>query len=120
MTILTLQTADGATWFKPGEIIEGRASWDLEAEAGAIEVRLFWYTAGKGTQDVGIVRTLRTDSPTKSGHRDFSIRVPDGPYAFSGKLITLSWAMELVALPSGETERLDLQIGPQPVEVNIA
>jgi hypothetical protein len=119
---LTLQTTDGGTWFKPGELVEGRASWYVgqSEDVETIEVRLFWYTSGKGTQDVGIVRVLRTESPDTSGYRDFSIRVPEGPYSFSGKLITLSWAIELVALPSGETERLDLRIGPQPVEVEIS
>jgi hypothetical protein len=119
MTMLALRTTDGGTWFKPGELIEGEASWHLEGEVEAIEVRLFWYTTGKGSRDVEIVRTLHTDSPATSGHRDFSIRAPDGPYSFSGKLITLSWAIELVALPGGETERLDLLIGPQPVEVDL-
>jgi len=119
VTILTLQTTDGGSWFKPGELIEGRASWHFDGKVEAIEVRLFWYTSGKGTRDVEIVHVLRTDSPNTSGHRDFSIRVPDGPYSFSGKLITLAWAIELVALPEGETERLDLRIGPQPVEVDI-
>ena len=118
--MLTIHTNDGGTWFKPGELIEGRASWHLDGEADAVEIRLFWYTSGKGSQDVGIVRVLRDDSPGPSGHRDFSIRAPEGPYSFSGKLITLSWAIEMVALPSGETERLDLRIGPQPVEVEIA
>ena len=27
--MLTLQTNDGGAWFKPGELIEGRASWYL-------------------------------------------------------------------------------------------
>ena len=119
MTMLTLHTADGRTWFKPGELIEGEASWHLDGETEAVEVRLFWYTTGKGSQDVGIARTLRTELPDTSGHRDFSIRAPDEPYSFSGKLISLSWAIELVALPDGETERLDLLIGPQPVEVDL-
>ena len=118
--VLTLQTTDGGAWFKPGELVEGRATWHLDEDTEAIEVRLFWYTSGKGSQDVEIVRTLRTGSPDTSGHRDFSIRVPSGPYSFSGKLITLSWAIEIVALPSGETERLDLLIGPQPVEVELS
>jgi hypothetical protein len=117
--MLTLQTADGGTWFKPGELIEGRASWHLDEEVEAVEVRLFWYTSGKGTRDVEIVRRLRVEQPDLSGHREFSIRVPEGPYSFSGKLITLAWAIELVALPGGETERLDLRIGPQPVEVEL-
>jgi hypothetical protein len=118
--VLTLQTTDGGSWFKPGELIEGTASWHLDDEVEAIEVRLFWYTSGKGTRDVEVVRSLRTEAPESSGHREFSIRVPDGPYSFSGKLITLAWAIEIVALPGGETERLDLTIGPQPVEVDIS
>lgn len=117
--MLTLQTTDGGMWFKPGDLVEGRASWHLEEEAEAIEVRLFWYTSGKGTQDVEVVRSLSVDQPGTSGHRDFNIRVPEGPYSFSGKLITLAWAIELVALPTGETERLDLRIGWQPVEVDL-
>jgi len=117
--MLTLHTIDGGTWFKPGELIEGRASWHLDGEVEAVEVRLFWFTTGKGSQDVEIVSNLRTDSPETSGHNDFSIRAPEGPYSFSGKLITLGWAIELVALPSGETERLDLLIAPAPVEVDI-
>jgi hypothetical protein len=117
--MLTLQTTDGGMWFKPGELVEGRASWHLEEETEAIEVRLFWYTSGKGSQDIEIVRSLSVDRPDTSGHRDFSIRIPEGPYSFSGKLITLAWAIELVALPAGETERLDLRIGPQPVEVDL-
>jgi hypothetical protein len=117
--MLTLHTSDGGTWFKPGSLLAGRATWHLDEDAEATEIRLFWYTAGKGTQDVGIVRTLRVDTPERSGYRDFSFSVPEGPYSFSGKLITLAWAVELVVLPSGETERLDLQIGPQPVEVDL-
>jgi len=118
--ILTLQTTDGGSWFKPGELVDGRATWHSDGNVEAIEVRLFWYTSGKGTRDVEVVRTLRSDAPDTSGHRDFSIRIPEGPYSFSGKLITLAWAIEIVALPGGETERLDLVVGPQPVEVDIS
>jgi hypothetical protein len=118
--VLTLQTTDGGSWFKPGELVEGTTSWQIDEEVEAIEVRLFWYTSGKGTRDVEVVRSLRTEAPEASGHREFSIRVPDGPYSFSGKLITLAWAIEIVALPDGGTERLDLTIGPQPVEVDLS
>ena len=30
--MLTLHTTDGGTWFKPGELVDGRASWHLEEE----------------------------------------------------------------------------------------
>ena len=115
--MLTLETTDGRTWYTPGELIEGRASWYLDEEVEAVEIRFFWYTSGKGTRDVGVEGNLRIDGPDTSSHREFSFRVPDGPYSFSGKLITLAWAIELVILPSGETERLDLGVGPRPVEV---
>jgi hypothetical protein len=53
------------------------------------------------------------------GDRSFSFRLPDGPYSFSGSLITLTWALELVALPNRTTERLDLVVAPTPVEVRL-
>jgi hypothetical protein len=118
--MLTIQTREGGTWFRPGETIQGEASWHLDGEAESIEIRLFWFTAGKGTRDVEIVGTSRIERPESSGTRPFELAVPRGPYSFSGKLITLSWAIEIVALPSGETERLDLNVGPTPVEVDIS
>ena len=117
--MLTLATSDGRTWYKPGETIEGRAEWYLEDGEEALELRLFWHTRGKGTRDVGIVETLRIEKPGGSGHRSFAFRVPEGPYSFSGVLITLAWAIEAVALPSEETARFDLGVGPRPVEVTL-
>ncbi len=118
--MLTIETRDGGSWFKPGETIEGNVSWHLDQETEAIEVRLFWFTRGTGAQDVEVVTTRRMARPELSGTRSFEFAVPRGPYSFSGKLITLAWAVEVVVLPGGETERLDLTIGPQPVEVDIS
>lgn len=117
--MLTLATDQGSRWFKPGETIRGTAEWHLDDDADAIDVRLFWHTSGKGTQDVEVVAAHRFDLPARHGHGGFRFRVPRGPYSFSGRLITLSWAIELVVDPGGQTERLDLLIGPQPVEVDI-
>jgi len=117
--MLSISTLDGGRWFKPGETIEGKVSWQLDDDAEAIEIRLFWYTEGKGSQDVEVVNEKGIANPDRAGNRSFRFRVPRGPYSFSGKLITLAWAVELVVLPSGETERLDLLVGPQPVEVEL-
>ena len=118
--MLAIRTNDGGTWFRPGEALRGTVSWHLEEDAEELEVRLFWYTTGKGSRDVEVVEIKHLAQPEISGTRDFEFRVPRGPYSFSGKLITLAWAIELVALPEGETERLDVKIGPQPVEVDIS
>lgn len=117
--MLTIQTRDGGAWFRPGETIEGTVSWHID-DADAVEVRLFWYTEGKGSRDVEVIETRHMAQPETSGTRSFEFKVPRGPYSFSGKLITLAWAIEVVALPGGETERLDLKIGPQPVEVDLS
>lgn len=117
--MLTISTDEGGTWFKPGESIRGNVFWQLEEEPDAVEVRLFWYTEGKGTRDVEVVSSKHLAQPGLSGSCSFDFDVPRGPYSFSGRLITLSWAIELVAQPSGETERFDLIVGPQPVEVDL-
>ncbi len=117
--VLSLRTADGRTWFRPGEVIDGEAAWQLAEDAEAVDIRLFWYTSGKGTRDVEIVDSLRTAHAGASGGRAFRLRVPDGPYSFSGTLITLSWAIELVVEPGSATERLDLVVSPRPVEVQL-
>ena len=116
---LTIATDSGGTWFKPGERIEGTASWHLDEDADALEVRLFWFTSGKGSPDVEVVAGKRMARPEISGSHSFEFTVPRGPYAFSGKLITLAWALELVVLPGGAAQRFDLVIGPRPVEVDL-
>ena len=118
--MLTIQTRDGGTWFRPGETVEGTVSWHLDGDAKAIEVRLFWYTEGKGSRDVEVIDIRHMAQPEISGTRAFDFKIPREPYSFSGKLITLAWAIELVVLPGGETERFDLKVGPQPVEVDIS
>ena len=119
MSWLSLDIEGARSWYEPGATLSGKASWSLDADADAVELRLFWFTEGRGTQDVGIVAEKRIEAPGSSGSREFRFRLPEGPYSFSGKLITLKWALELIAEPSGLTERADLVVGPQPIEVRL-
>jgi hypothetical protein len=105
--------------FLPGDDVAGRVVWRLTEPAEALELRLFWHTSGKGTEDVVIARTHRFDAPRTDGEREFSFRLPAGPYSFSGALITLAWSLELVALPGEATERVDIVVAPTPVEVRL-
>jgi hypothetical protein len=106
-------------WYLPGENVSGRIVWNLDVPADAVELRLFWHTSGKGTEDVEIIDDLRVDAAGASGERDFSFRLPLGPYSFSGSLITLAWALELMAFPGGEIERVELVVAPTPVELRL-
>jgi len=116
---LEITTDNGENWVRPGERLTGTATWELEGEVDAVEIRLFWYTSGKGSRDVGIVDTRRIERVDRHGSGTFSFQIPEGPLSFTGKLITLSWAIELVALPSEDSGRLDLLVGPRPVEVDL-
>jgi hypothetical protein len=116
---LEIITDHGATCFMPGSTIAGELRWSLADDAEALELRLFWHTLGRGTDDVGVVASQRIDHPGQSGSRRFAFEVPEGPYSFSGKLITLAWALELVQLPGQATTRLDLLVGSSTDEVDL-
>jgi hypothetical protein len=110
---------DSRTQFQPGEEFSGEISWDIENLPAKIELRLFWFTRGKGTEDLEIVDTIPFDAPQSFERRPFRLTLPPGPYSFSGKLISLIWAIEVVALPSKEAARFEFTIGPDGREIRL-
>jgi hypothetical protein len=117
MTRLHLGLRNNQTGFKPGEELQGVAGWQLDQAAQALEVRLFWHTQGKGTEDVQVMGVVRFDQPLLEEARPFRFRMPESPYSFSGKLISLMWALELVSLPSKESTRYELVMSPTGKEI---
>jgi len=103
--------------FAPGETIRGVVEWNLDANPRRLDLSLFWYTDGRGTRDVGMVHTLRIDEPDARGSKDFSFALPDGPFSFSGKLISLIWAIELTCSPGSETTRREITVSPTGKEI---
>ena len=97
---------------EPGGRIGGTASWTAEHPPEGVEVRLFWYTKGKGDQDLSVVDTVVLDSPQATDRRPFSFRVPAAPPSFRGDLVELVWAIEVVALPSEEAALREIIVGP--------
>jgi hypothetical protein len=117
---LEISTEGGRLAFHPGEELRGTASWSLETPPTKVELRLFWRTEGKGSQDVDVVETLSFDGAGAEDRREFRLRLPPGPYSFSGKLISLIWALELVAEPSADAGRQDITLSPTGHEIRIA
>lgn len=117
MSELEIRTRDDKTSFLPGEELAGEVRWRLDTAPPRIELRLFWHTEGKGTKDVGIVANVGFDNPGWQDRRDFRFQLPDAPYSFSGKLISLEWALELVLPVSGDTERLAIVVSPIRAEI---
>lgn len=118
MSWARLETEHGRTTFEPGDEVAGTAAWSLPEAPTSIEIRLFWHTAGKGTLDLEVVETQVCDALAE-GRREFRFRLPAGPYSVSGKLVSVAWAIELVAEPSGDAARAEITVGPGGREVRL-
>ena len=103
--------------FDPGAEIACRVIWDLEEDIDWFELRLVWNTSGKGDRDLKIVKTVRLDTESSRGDQEVALTLPWGPYSFSGKLISIIWAVELVAFPSHDSVREEFVMGPGGREV---
>jgi len=119
MNQLRLGLRENRTAFAPGETLAGAADWTCDQPPTSAEVRLCWLTQGKGTEDAEIVETVTFDSPKATDLRPFSFVAPEAPYSFSGKLISLLWAVELVLEPGEVCERVEIVIAPDGREVLI-
>ena len=118
MSSLDIEIEYGKTAFKPGEQISGRVKWQFEEVPKKLELSLFWRTQGKGTQDTGIVESITVEPAGRHGQKDFTFTAPDGPYTFSGRLISIIWALELVEPARGKDYvRRDIVISPSGQEV---
>ncbi len=119
MTKAAIQTELDNLHFVPGELLRGRVGWQSDTPVTSAELRLFYYTKGKGTRDVDVVDTCEWVSPPQAGQEQFSFQLPKGPYSFSGELVSLLWALELVLEPGGHTERLEFVLSPTAEEINL-
>jgi len=117
MSKLSIGTKNNQTAFVPGKKIEGAAGWKLDEPPESVEVRLFWHTDGKGTPDVTLVDTVTFEHPLAEEARPFTFVAPAAPVSFSGKLISLTWSLELVVTPGRDCARLDLVISPNGQEI---
>jgi len=108
---------ENRTAFLPGAELCGAAGWELSQTPKTVEVRLLWFTRGKGTGDVGVVDTVRFEQTLSMESRPFRFQLPIAPYSFSGKLISLLWAVELVVLPSKDSARTEFVLAPGGQEV---
>ncbi len=117
MDTLGITLNEDKTAFAPRETVHGTIRWNLGMHPRHLELSLFWYTAGKGTRDVGVIETKRFDEPGVCGSKDFSFTLPANPYSFSGKLISLLWALELTCSPSSESVRREITLSPTGQEI---
>lgn len=113
---LNLQLDKSVSEYVAGETISGTAAWEsLPEKTDKLSVRLIWYTQGKGDRDVELLASLDfeiTPDMQRSGQQKFDFVAPSRPYSFSGKLIELTWAVELIAYPTRDSVVEKVVIGP--------
>ena len=95
--MLKIHVESGRDAFHPGESIRGTLEWVGERPPDSVELRLLWYTEGRGDQDVGVARTLRIETPGSVGSQGFHWEAPAGPWSCSGRLLSIRWALEASA-----------------------
>lgn len=117
MPELAIQFDDNRTSFEPGEKIWVRLEWDLPDPPESIELRAVWNTVGKGTTDIGVEHSITFDSPNQRDSRRVHFPLPEGPYSFSGQLISVIWALELVVEPTEQSFRVEFTMAPGEKEI---
>lgn len=112
---LTITPTSGDSSRKPRGVLEVLARWSLPSTPRSLEARLFWFTRGKGTEDVGVVAKELLPAPGAHGEHRVRFTLPDAPYSFSGRLISLIWAVELVA--DNTAARWEFVLAPEGREI---
>lgn len=105
----------------PGAEISGTVSWNFPPpRRPRIEIRLIWYTLGKGDRDHAIAAVHKVSAPDPEGATAVRFVAPVYPNSFSGKLVSVCWALEAIAFPDLESARVELTIGPGGQELGSA
>ena len=111
-----IEIAGGKTGFRPGEVLEGEVVLTGPAVPADVEVLLHWRTEGKGTRDTKIAERLKLGHCT--GERTpFKLKLPDAPYSFSGKLVSLVWSIQAATNRSARSDDIRLTISPSGGEL---
>lgn len=119
MSQFDITVTDRKTSYLPGQWLEGKAVWQLDKGADWLEVRLLWFTHGKGDSDISVEETVRVEAPSLHDSCPFRFQLPSAPYSFSGKLISLIWAIEVVAEDDKNAARYEFVLSPDGREIEL-
>ena len=117
MSALMILIAQGQSDFTPESPIRGVIRWDLDSSLRELRLRLIWHTTGKGSTDISIVEERDFSGSQTKGEQSFEFVLPDAPYSFSGKLISLHWALELVSQPGNFSSKTEFTLSPSGKEI---
>ncbi|MEK7953336.1 hypothetical protein [Luteolibacter soli] len=111
-TTITIERRD----LRPHETVTGRVEWQLEKEPRDLELRLCWFTQGRGTEESRTIAALPLGD-TLRGERAFSFQLPAEPWSVNGTLVRIAWALEVVAKKTGSLAVEEIVVAPQRQEI---
>ena len=113
MTPIAMQLLDERSAYQPGERVRVHVSWSLSEQPRDIRANLFWFTQGKGTTDTVVVESLTAPVVNLVGEWSFEFSLPAaGPFSYSGRLLSVCWAIEVIAEKRCGFARQDLIVSP--------
>ncbi|MCW1885083.1 hypothetical protein OKA04_10120 [Luteolibacter flavescens] len=101
---------------RPYESVSGQVRWELEKDPRELELRLCWFTRGRGTEESRTIQVLSLGD-TRRGERAFSFPLPAEPWSTNGTLIRITWALEVVARKVGALGVEEFTVSPQRREI---
>lgn len=97
---------------RPGSTLRCLVRWRGAAGVKRLVVNLLWYTEGEGAEDIRVVVEETLEDPGPSGEREVQFVAPSHPPSFTGRLVSLKWAVEALAEPESKVSRAAVVIGP--------
>lgn len=102
---------------QPFQTISGRVIRNDHPMDKDLELRIFWFTRGRGDEEASI----QHQSTISAGQSltPFSWKLPAAPYSFAGRLITLAWAVEVVNHKEQSLELVPFLLSPTGEEIEL-
>jgi len=119
MNDLRIDIPGGRVSFQPLEEVAGTIAWALEEPPRSLELRLLWMTRGRGIVDSEVVQSMCLETPPAAGDRPFRFRLPDWPYSLAGKLVTVQWALQLLAASPPQQAQVNLIVSPTQRQIEL-
>lgn len=102
---------------QPFQTLTGKVRLTGPVTAAKMELRVFWFTRGRGDEEAEICHRLSINTQEKlSG---FSWKLPAAPYSFAGQLITMAWAVEVVDEKENSLDLVPFLLSPSGEEMQL-
>jgi len=113
MVQMRIELTGGRAAFEPGDVITGTVRWEGAAHGvREAEIQLVWSTSGHGDPETAVAASMGFVNPLAEDQRPFQLRLPRTPWSFSGRLITLAWAVRLMINRGAAMEHCPITVGP--------